>query len=180
MWNSEEKLGQVEEHPCGCVSLKCLWILLALSIHMAKVKWRKWFWHRDWFLGSNLALLLLDTLVLSPDLLAKRQLLCLCLWDSFSCTPPTKTPKVTASCPWKRPEKQHFHRNIHYQVCSCTITLQIKSFSYKCANVIELIASFLRVINKQTLSKGGKGQGRDNRQQDMEQKKLKVHKNLRL
>lgn len=32
---------------------------------------------------------------------------------------------------------------------SAQITLQIKSFSYKCAYVMELIASFLRVINKQ-------------------------------
>lgn len=40
------------------------------------------------------------------------------------------------------------------------------------------MTSFLRVINKHTVSKVGKGQGRENGQQDMEQKKLKAYKNL--
>lgn len=136
MWNSEEKLGQVEEHPCGCVRSECLWIK-----HMAKVQWRKRFWHRNSFL--DLAFLLLDPLMLSSNLQH------LCLWDPFFCTSVLKSQRLQPAIRGK-----DITGIFSTKCASAQITLQIKRFTYKCAFVIELIAPFLRVINKQA----GKGE----------------------
>lgn len=134
-------------------------------------------------MGSDLALLLPDPLVLSPDLLAKRQLLCS---NTCACEIPSLAPHLLKSqrsqlAAHGRDQRSRISTGIFStKSAPAQIALQIKSFSYKCAYVIQLIASFLRVIDKQTVSKGVKGQGRDNGQQDMEQKKLRVHKILRL
>lgn len=77
----------------------------------------------------------------------------------------TKIPKVPASRPWRRTEKQHLHRKIQYQTPSAQIALKPKSFSYKRAYIIEIITSFLKVINMQTVSKVGRGrEGRTDQQ----------------
>lgn len=143
----------------------------------------KWFWQRNLFIGSVLALLLPDPLVLSPNLLSRRQLLC-----SNTCASgiPSLAPHLLKSQMLQPAVRGKDQRSstctgiFSTKSASAQITLHIKRFSHKCAYVIELITSFLRVINKHTVSKVWKGQGRENRQQDMEQKKLKIYKNLSL
>lgn len=117
--------------------------------------------------------------MLSPDLLARRQLLCsnTCLYATPSLAPHLlKSQRLQPAVHGKDQRSSTCTGIFSTKSASARIALQLKSFSYKCAYVRELMTSFLRVINKHTVSKVGKGQGRENRQQDMEQKKLKVYK----
>lgn len=86
------------------------------------------------------------------------------LGDPFFCTPPTEIPKVFLLFFFfpavHREERRSSTSTGIFSTKSALaqMALQVKSFSYKCAHVMELISSFLRVINKQAVSKAGKGE----------------------
>lgn len=88
---------------------------------------------------------------------------CTCTLLSLRSALLTKIPKVTASQPRKEQRSSTCTGRFSTKPTSVQIALKPKSFTYKCAYITEIMTSFLKVINKQTVSKVGKGKGRENR-----------------